>query len=91
MGGSSRVACTDTYSGPEPFSEKETRALMDFYETIADKVDAYLAFHSAAELLLYPMGHTTSTELVPNKDDLVNKLLYILINNQQIHKTSSMK
>lgn len=65
------MACTDTYSGPEPFSEKETRALMDFYATIADKVDAYIAFHSAAELLLYPMGHTISKELVPNHEHLV--------------------
>lgn len=71
MGGASKVACTDTYSGPKPFSEKETRAIMDFYETIAAKTDAYIAFHSAAELLLYPMGHTIFADLVPNKDHLV--------------------
>jgi Zinc carboxypeptidase len=71
VGGSSKVACTDTYSGPVAFSEKEARALMDFFATIADKAEAYVSFHSAAQLLLYPMGHTGSSVLVPNVDDLV--------------------
>ena len=71
MGGSSKSPCTDTYSGPEPFSEKETRALMDYYAKIAEKVEVYLSFHSAAQLLLYPMGHITSDDAVPNKADLV--------------------
>jgi Zinc carboxypeptidase len=75
VGGSSKIACTDTYSGPAPFSEKETQALMAFYETIAPKVDAYIAFHSAAELLLYPMGHTSSSDLVPNKEHLVSQII----------------
>jgi hypothetical protein len=77
VGGSSKNACTDTYSGPTAFSEKETKALMDFYETIASKTDVYISFHSAAELLLYPMGHTTETELVPNVEHLV-KFSFIL-------------
>lgn len=44
---------------------------MDFYATIADRAELYLSFHSAAQMLLYPMGHTESTELVPNEADLV--------------------
>lgn len=39
---------------------------MDFYETIANKTDAYICFHSAAQMLMYPLGNTLSTELVPN-------------------------
>jgi len=70
-GGSSKVPCTDTYSGPEAFSDKEPKALMDFYGTIANKVTAYIAFHSAANILAYPMGYTNTTEEVPNADDLV--------------------
>lgn len=62
---------TDTYAGPEPFSEKETKALVEFYATIADKTEAYIAFHAPQQLLLYPMGHDNSTELVPNVEDLV--------------------
>lgn len=71
-GGASALACTDTYSGPAAFSEKETKAMMDFYATIANKAEAFISFHCAAEVLLYPMGHTNSTELVPNVSDLVN-------------------
>jgi Zinc carboxypeptidase len=71
VGGSSRLACTDTYMGPEAFSEKESRALADFFESIANKTDAYVSFHSAARMLLYPMGHTNSVEMVPNVEDLV--------------------
>lgn len=64
------MACSDTYSGPTAYSEKETKALMDFYATIANKVEVYLCFHSAARLLMYPFGNTLSTELVPNAADL---------------------
>lgn len=70
MGGSSTLACTDTYSGPAPFSEKETKALTDFYATVSDKMEAYICFHSAAQMLMYPLGNTTDTELVPNYNDL---------------------
>lgn len=71
VGGSSKVACTDTYSGPYAFSEPETKALMDFYATIASEVDAYISFHCAAEVILYPMGHTADPSLVYNVDHLV--------------------
>lgn len=57
--------------GPHPFSEKEIVAMMDFYATIADKTDAYISFHSAAQMLLYPMGHTSSRDEVPNWEHLV--------------------
>lgn len=56
MGGSSIIACTDTYSGPTAFSEKETLALANYYETIASKMEAYICFHSAAQMLMYPLG-----------------------------------
>jgi len=70
QGGSSNVACSDTYAGPTPFSENESRAMMDFYATVADKVDVYFCFHSAAQMLMYPLGNTASTENVPNHEDL---------------------
>lgn len=60
------MACSDTYSGPTAFSEKESKALMDFYSTVANMTDAYICFHSAAQMLMYPLGNTLSTELVPN-------------------------
>lgn len=43
---------------------------MDFYETIHNKTELYLCFHSAAYMLMYPLGNTISTENVPNVEDL---------------------
>lgn len=57
--------------GPTPFSEKETTALMNFYGTIAYRAEAFISFHSAAQMLLYPMGHEFGSALVPNHQDLV--------------------
>jgi len=70
QGGSATVPCTSTYSGPYAFSEKEASALMDFYGTVAYKTDLYLCFHSAAKMIIYPLGHTLSTDLVPNVEHL---------------------
>jgi len=66
QGGASNMSCSDTFSGPVAFSEPETKAVMDFFGTIANRAALYLSFHCAAQTLLYPMGHTASTELVPN-------------------------
>lgn len=77
MGGSSKVACSDTYMGPYPLSEKETIALMSFYGSISYRAEAFISFHSAAQMLLYPMGHTTTNELVPNHQDLVKESFYL--------------
>ncbi|KAG5669079.1 hypothetical protein PVAND_016978 [Polypedilum vanderplanki] len=59
-GGASAVACTDTFAGKAPFSEPETKALMDFYATVYEKVKIFLSFHSATQALLYPWGDTLS-------------------------------
>uniref|UniRef100_A0A336MCF7 Zinc carboxypeptidase A 1 n=1 Tax=Culicoides sonorensis TaxID=179676 RepID=A0A336MCF7_CULSO len=58
QGGSSSDPCSDTYAGPEPFSEFETRAISEFFETVKDRVEMYLSFHSYSQLLMYPYAHT---------------------------------
>ncbi|KAL7015404.1 hypothetical protein ACKWTF_016436 [Chironomus riparius] len=70
MGGASQVACTDTFAGRAPYTEPEVKALVDYYEKVHEKVKIYLSFHSAAEMILYPMGHTGTFEEVPNVADL---------------------
>lgn len=58
---------------------------MDFYATIADKAALYLSFHCAAEMLLYPMGHTIAA--VENKQDLVRILInFLLISHLKLIK-----
>jgi len=54
----SPIPCLDTYHGPEAFSEPETQAVRNFVMGKRDRIDAYLAFHSFGNKILYPWGHT---------------------------------
>ncbi|XP_063700285.1 zinc carboxypeptidase-like [Culicoides brevitarsis] len=67
QGGASQDPCSDTYAGPEPFSELETTAISNFFETIKHKVEMYLSFHSYSQLLMYPFAH--NQDPINNKDD----------------------
>jgi len=59
-GGASNNPCSDTYGGPNPFSEPETAAIRDFYGTIAARTRIFLSFHAFGQYLLMPFGHTTA-------------------------------
>lgn len=56
-GGSSKIPSSDTYMGPEPFSEPESQAIRDF---VKDHVNlkVLLSYHTYSELILYPWGHS---------------------------------
>jgi Zinc carboxypeptidase len=56
LGGASSDPCSNGYAGPEPYSEPEIRALVDYYVTIVDKIDLYLSFHSYGQYFLIPYG-----------------------------------
>ncbi|RZC41101.1 zinc carboxypeptidase [Asbolus verrucosus] len=58
-GGSSSFPCSETYCGPEAFSEPSTKTLSEFISTIGSSLQAYIAFHSYSQLLLLPYGHTS--------------------------------
>lgn len=47
---------SETYRGPEAFSEPETRAVRDFF-TPRDHITINVSFHTFSELILYPWGH----------------------------------
>ena len=49
----------DTYRGPAPFSEPETRAFRDFVLGLHNS-RALLSYHSYGELFLRPWGYTTA-------------------------------
>uniref|UniRef100_A0A4Y0BNM3 Peptidase_M14 domain-containing protein n=2 Tax=Anopheles funestus TaxID=62324 RepID=A0A4Y0BNM3_ANOFN len=57
QGGTSTTPCSDTFSGPAPFSEIETRTLSEYIRTIPN-LSTYLDFHSSGQLLMVPYGHT---------------------------------
>ena len=73
--GASSNPCSDTYGGKSPASEIETKTLAAFIDSIVDKFDVYLAFHSYSQLLLFPYGD--SREHVSNFDELVSYTSYI--------------
>jgi carboxypeptidase T len=56
-GGSSSSESSDTYMGPQPFSEPETQAIKN-YITQNTNITILLSFHSFSELILYPWGHS---------------------------------
>jgi len=59
-GGASNNPCSDTFAGPSAFSEPETRAIRDYYGTIATRTRIFLSFHAFGQYLLMPYGHTSS-------------------------------
>lgn len=52
--GSSPTPASETYRGPAPASEPETRALMQL--VTSHPMDAAVSYHSYGDLLLYPYG-----------------------------------
>ncbi|MBI4425726.1 MAG: zinc carboxypeptidase [Elusimicrobia bacterium] len=56
-GGASDRPDSDTYRGPAPFSEPESRAVKRFVEG-RPNLKVLLSFHTFSELILYPWGHT---------------------------------
>nr|XP_046468152.1 uncharacterized protein LOC124212306 [Neodiprion pinetum] len=66
--GASSASCSDTYAGPEAFSELETQALRDFVLANNDTIKLYLTFHSYGNYFLYPWGYTS--ELPDNEEEL---------------------
>nr|USU81834.1 M14 metal carboxypeptidase 3 [Antheraea pernyi] len=60
VAGASTNPASDTYAGPGPFSEPESRSLSVYIRTIHDRIDLYLSFHSFGQLLLIPFGNSTT-------------------------------
>ncbi len=55
--GSSGLPGSDTYRGPQPFSEPENQALRDFVMA-HPAIDVTISLHTYGELVLYPYGYT---------------------------------
>jgi len=64
--GSSSSPSSDTYHGPEAFSEPETKSVRDWVRA-RKKATVLLSFHTFSELILWPFGHTY--DQVPSKAD----------------------
>lgn len=62
--GSSGGTSSETYRGPQPFSEPENQALRDFVSS-QDDIEIAISLHTYGELVLYPYGYTYA-ELPPD-------------------------
>merc|ERR1711992_74519 len=72
--GASGDSCSQTYYGPEPFSEVENRNVRDFVSARKDRIVFYQTLHSYSQLILFPWGYTTTP--APGYDamnDLANR------------------
>lgn len=67
-GGSSNDKCSDTYHGPEAFSEVENTNVRDFLLTVKDKLVFYNTIHSYSQFILLPWSYTA--ELPDNYDEM---------------------
>jgi len=56
--GASGDSCSQTYYGPEPFSEVEARNVRDFVDARKDNIKFYQTLHSYSQLILMPWGYT---------------------------------
>ncbi|NUR94600.1 MAG: zinc carboxypeptidase, partial [Kribbellaceae bacterium] len=68
--GSSPDPSSETYRGPGPNSEPETRALDGLFSRV--HFTELINYHSAAELLLYGVGWQVST---PSPDDVISEAM----------------
>merc|ERR1712059_245094 len=58
--GSSGSSCSETYHGPEAFSEVEARNVRDWVAARSDNIKFYQTLHSYSQLILMPWGYTTT-------------------------------
>ncbi|CAG2218727.1 Zinc carboxypeptidase,Carboxypeptidase O,Carboxypeptidase B [Mytilus edulis] len=58
--GTSTDQCTETYSGPSPFSEPETLAVKRVLESRNINFLLYISFHSYGQYWMYPWGYTST-------------------------------
>ncbi|XP_078594538.1 uncharacterized protein LOC144872352 [Branchiostoma floridae x Branchiostoma japonicum] len=57
--GASGFPCSDTYHGPSPFSEVETKSLSNWVLENGKNIQAYLSVHSYSEMWMSPYGWTS--------------------------------
>uniref|UniRef100_A0A0N4ZCP8 Peptidase_M14 domain-containing protein n=1 Tax=Parastrongyloides trichosuri TaxID=131310 RepID=A0A0N4ZCP8_PARTI len=65
--GANRSPCSNIYSGSEPFSEIETRAIKDFITYNVEDPQIYISLHSYGQVFLAPWGYTN--DLPSNHND----------------------
>ncbi|XP_074860827.1 mast cell carboxypeptidase A-like [Carettochelys insculpta] len=61
--------CDETYIGPAPESEDETKAVASFIRNHLSSINAYLSIHAYSQMLMFPYGYTFNK--APNHAELM--------------------
>eukprot|EP00111_Clytia_hemisphaerica_P008789 TCONS_00025703-protein len=56
--GAPKTPCFTMYAGPKPFSENESKALVNFLTDNKDEVIAYISLHTFGQKWMTPFGHS---------------------------------
>ena len=84
-GGSSSDPCSDTYHGPEAFSEIENKNVRDFVAARKEQLIFFSSLHSYSQLILLPWGFTYDFP-----EDYSNLLRLAFIGSDAITMTSML-
>ncbi|KAM8976725.1 carboxypeptidase B2 [Pelodytes ibericus] len=68
--GASTNPCHETYCGPQPESEPEVKAVVDFIKQEKDVVKGYISIHSYSQMVLFPYSYTK--EKTKDHDELLS-------------------
>jgi len=68
--GSSNLKCSETYHGPEGFSEVETRNIRDYVLTLEPVPVLAQCFHSYSQLWLWPFGYENGGPYPENVEEI---------------------
>jgi carboxypeptidase T len=69
-GDNSEETCSETYRGPNAFSEPETRAMRDFITEHKDEIKFVMNFHAFGNLLVIPFNGNLPNDLMHLKPEL---------------------
>lgn len=78
--GASNWQCSETYAGRSAFSEVETQAVKNFFDSYRGRIKLFIDLHSYGNLLMYPWGYTSDppedAEELQSLGDRVNDAIH---------------
>lgn len=89
-GGSSNP-CDDNYSGPQAFSEPETRNLRSLLLRLNTDIAFYISLHSFGQFFLYPWGYDSAAVLEDEHDlrEIAQQFADVMLQKNRWYETGS--
>ncbi|XP_076470301.1 carboxypeptidase B1-like [Babylonia areolata] len=89
-GGSSNP-CDDNFSGPQGFSEPETRNVRSLLLRLRTRIALFLSLHSFGQFFLYPWGYDSRAVLEDEADlrEIANQFADVMLQRNRWYQTGS--